>query len=102
MDRVVEAYQPVAQDEGKSLRSDHHPAFLVVGDSELLAPLFTNLIENAINQTPAPARISTTLGMVDGEAVATVAGDGLGVPEGERQRILTRFYRLNTSRNTPG
>ena len=32
----------------------------------------------------------------------SVADDGPGVPEGDRQRILDRFYRLERSRSTPG
>ena len=30
------------------------------------------------------------------------AGDGCGIPEAERGRVLRRFYRLEQSRTTPG
>ena len=39
----------------------------------------------------------------EGEVVsAVVADDGPGVPTDERSRVLSRFYRLDASRSTPG
>ena len=31
-----------------------------------------------------------------------VADDGPGIPEAERDKVLRRLYRLDSSRNTPG
>ena len=102
MDRVALAYQPVVEDAGKHLTLEHQRGVKAIGDAELVAQKVTNLIENAINHAGDGARIVTSLAMVDGHAVASVADDGPGVPEAERQRILARFYRLDSSRNSPG
>lgn len=102
MDRVAQAYRPVVEDEGKTLALEIHNRIFVTGDAELLAQLFTNLVENAINHTPPGTRIAMSLVLVDGRAVASVSDDGSGIPESERQNVLKRFFRLDASRATPG
>jgi signal transduction histidine kinase len=102
MDRVAQAYRPVAEDEGKIFESHIAPGIFIMGDGELLAQLFTNLVENAINHTLPGTRIVMSLVPTDDRAVATVADDGAGIPEAERQNVLKRFYRLDASRATTG
>jgi signal transduction histidine kinase len=35
-------------------------------------------------------------------AAVSVADDGPGIPDDERQQVFKRFYRLERSRHTPG
>ncbi len=100
--RVIAAYQPVAEDDGKSLIAEHADGLLVEGDAELLAQMMTNLIDNAIRHTPAGSTIVSRLERIDGAIVASVSDDGPGIPPHERDNVLTRFYRLDRSRNLPG
>lgn len=102
VDRVVVAYQPVAEDDGKVLRAEHHAGLLVDGDAELLAQMITNLIDNAIRHTPAGSVIVSTLERSERGIVASISDNGPGIPQGERGNVLTRFYRLDRSRNLPG
>jgi len=100
--RVTTAHQPVAEDEGKLLIADHEAGLLVDGDAELLAQMMTNLIDNAIRHTPAGSRIVSKLERMDDRIVASISDDGPGIPAEERANVLTRFYRLDRSRNLPG
>jgi signal transduction histidine kinase len=34
--------------------------------------------------------------------MAVISDDGRGIPERDRDKVFDRFYRLETSRNTPG
>ena len=102
MDRVHQAYQPVAEDAGKDLIADHERAVSVQGDAELLAQLLTNLIENAIKHTPVGTRILTRLARTSAGVLIEVSDNGPGVPPDQRDKVLTRFYRLDASRTTPG
>jgi len=102
MDRIHQAYQPVAEDAGHSLVADHAPGIMVDGDGELLAQLFTNLIENAIVHTPAGTVIETRLHLRDGVPIAEVSDDGPGIPAAAQAKVFHRFYRLDASRNTEG
>jgi signal transduction histidine kinase len=102
LDRVRLAYETAAEDAGKILGAQIAPGVVVEGDPQLLTQLFANLLENALRHAGERARISVSLTNVDGIVLAVVADDGPGVPAGERQRVLRRFYRLDASRNTPG
>jgi hypothetical protein len=102
MDRVQQAYEPAAEDAGHSLVADHVSGIMAESDSELLAQLFTNLIENAIGHTPPGTVITSRLALVDGCPTAEICDDGPGVPEDERTKIFQRFYRLDASRHSEG
>jgi signal transduction histidine kinase len=100
--RVIAAHEPVAEDEDKILVAEHEAGLLVDGDAELLAQMMTNLVDNAIRHTPARSRIVSKLERIDGNIVASISDDGPGIPTEERANVLTRFYRLDRSRNLPG
>ena len=102
LERVWLAYQAAAEDAGKTLLAQIAPDVVVEGDPQLLTQLFANLLENALRHAGPTARISMALSRVEGVARASVADDGPGIPTVERERVLRRFYRLDTSRSTPG
>ncbi len=102
MKRLEGAYQPVAEDAGKTLRAAIDDGIVVVGDAELLAQLLTNLIDNALVHTPPGTNITFALHEGADGVVVTVADNGPGVPADQRGKILRRFYRLDQSRHTPG
>jgi len=100
---IGEVYTDVADDEGQSLvtRIAMGPVE-VLGDRELLAQLFSNLVENAIRHTPDGTAIEIGVDEWASEAVAWVADNGPGIPSGERDKVLRRLYRLEESRTSPG
>ena len=99
---VTEAYAAAAEDQGKAITANIAPSIMAWGDKDLLAEMLANLLDNAITHTPAGARIEVSLINGGDRAIATVADNGLGVPEAERCRIFRRFYRLERSIRTPG
>ena len=64
--------------------------------------LIVNLIENALAHTPPGTPVHISLTRAAGRVELSVADTGPGVPEAERERIFRRFYRLDSSRTTPG
>ncbi|MBP2160427.1 MULTISPECIES: ATP-binding protein [Asticcacaulis] len=100
--RVIEIYQPAAEEGGRILRPDLTGKAMVMGDAALLQQLLTNLVDNALNHTPAGTTVMVSLGHDAGKVVLTVADDGPGVPPPEQAKITKRFYRLDASRGTPG
>lgn len=99
---VVEAYTPVAEDSRHGLVSDIAPETAIRGDRELLTQMFANLIENALRHTPPGTEVSVLLQSSPAGPVAAVADRGPGISEPERQKVFQRFYRLDSSRTTPG
>lgn len=78
------------------------PGLCVEGDRELLTQMLANLAENAIRHAGDGARIEIALSGEPAGPVLAVADDGPGIPEAERANVLKRFYRLESSRTTPG
>ncbi len=101
-ERLADAYRAVAEDNGKALGSDVVQGIVFVGDEELLTQMLANLVENAIKHTPAGSTIRFELSDVPEGPKVVVADDGPGIPETERDRVFEQFYRLDSSRTTPG
>ncbi|HSD61347.1 MAG TPA: ATP-binding protein [Burkholderiales bacterium] len=62
--------------------------------------LAMNLIENAFRHGAPPVEVETAV--EEGRAVLRVMDRGPGIPEGERDRVLQPFARLDNARSTPG
>ncbi len=104
LDDVTEIYAAVAEDAGHSLAwSDVRwkPA-VIRGDRELLVQLFANVIENAIRHCPPGTRISIALHDEPQGFRAELCDNGPGIPEGDREKVFRRLYRLERARTTPG
>lgn len=74
------------------------------GDRLALSSLFNNLLENAEKYAPEGTEIILTLTQGQGEAIVTVEDQGPGIPEGERNHIFKKFYRIGNedTRRTKG
>jgi signal transduction histidine kinase len=99
---VAEAYAPAAEESGHTFRAEIADHARINGDCELLAQLFTNLVENALHHTAPGTSITLRLFRKGESAVAEIADTGAGIPEEERAKVFRRFYRLERSRTTPG
>jgi signal transduction histidine kinase len=102
LERVGEAYRAVAEDQGKSFATSIEPDIQVIGDQDLLAQMFANLVENSIRHTPAHTLIRLKLSADKSGILAEVCDSGPGIPAQEREKVFQRFYRLDASRTTPG
>lgn len=102
LDRVFQAYLPVAEDAHHTLAADIELDIRVLGDAELLAQATTNLIENALVHTPVGSHIVLSLKRTEDGVTMAVADDGPGIPAEENGKVLRRFYRLDASRHAPG
>ncbi|NVN12598.1 sensor histidine kinase [Nguyenibacter vanlangensis] len=98
-----EAYAPVTEEGGQTMTFQPGPLPLPVqGDPELLTQLVANLIENAITHAGPGAALALDAGRTGERVHITVSDTGPGIPAGLRQKVLQRFFRLESSRTTPG
>lgn len=71
----------------------------VRGDASLLLEVLQNLLDNAIQYTPAGGKIDVQAAANGREAVITVADTGIGIPSIDQERIFERFYRVDAGRS---
>lgn len=71
-------------------------------DRELLTQAVVNLVHNSVRHCPAPVHIVLGLDSGVSGVVISVTDDGPGIPAPDRERVLKRFVRLDSSRSTPG
>jgi signal transduction histidine kinase len=94
---LVEASSALARSREIVLDSDLGELPLVLGDRERLVQLVGNLLSNALKFTPAGGTV-TVRTFVDGDdVVLEVADTGIGIPEGEQDRLFQRFFRSSTA-----
>jgi signal transduction histidine kinase len=99
---LAESYAPALADGGRSLTWTIAPGLRVDGDRELIAQAVVNLLENGQRHTPKGTAISMALTAAGDTIHLSVADSGPGVAEEDRNRIVQRFTRLDSSRTTAG
>lgn len=68
---------------------------VVSGNPSMLGILIRNLVENAIRYTPEKGTVEISLVGINDTVRLRVADSGPGIPETEREKVFTRFYRGN-------
>ena len=109
--RLVE---PVPEQSVSEVADQSEDIFTLIGDWDQLARLFTNLISNALDYTPAAhppapglinkeASVEVELQLIKRDRhpqlQITVRDTGNGIPEADLPRIFDRFYRADQSRS---
>lgn len=71
----------------------------ILGNESEIKSACTNLIANAIHYTPKAGKIAITWQKIAGNAVFSVADNGVGIKAEHLHRLTERFYRVDTSRS---
>jgi len=100
VDRVCEALTPLARRERTmSLLHSAAPDLpRAMADRDRLAQVLTNLVRNAINNTPDGGIISVETRQEGDRVVITVSDTGIGIEPQDLRRVFDRFYRTDQSR----
>ncbi len=99
LERVVRMLGVVAKEKGVtvSYRSDDTAAVTATEDD--IHQILYNLMENGIKYSGIDGFVHTEV-TVEGENVLiTVADNGIGIPEEDREHIFERFYRVDKMRS---
>ncbi len=101
--RLVDFYEPAAEEGGISFAAQIDSRLIMKGEPQLITQAMVNLIENSLKYTPRGGRIEVrALEIGRGRIELSVSDDGPGVPEEDRDRVVERFVRLESSRSTSG
>jgi len=99
---AAELYEALAEEKQLRFSTRVEASISLDGDRDLLFQALANLLDNAIKYTPAGGEVSIELKRVGKAADIVVSDTGSGIAEAERDKVGQRFYRLESSRSTPG
>ena len=106
LEELAELYSPLVEDAKGDLETSIAPDLIVNGDRQLLAQAISNLIDNAIkyavNDGAIGLKVAILAASKNDEIMITVADNGPGISEQDRERVIDRFVRLDASRSQPG
>ena len=71
----------------------------IAGDRRRLTEVLQNLLDNAVQYTPAGGQIMVSASPKNSEVVFTVSDTGIGIPQADQPRIFERFYRVDVARS---
>lgn len=99
---AAELYEALADEKGVRFSIQVDANVALNGDRDLLFQALINLLDNAVKYTPEGGEVSLQLKRIGETADISVSDTGIGIAEVERDKVGQRFYRLESSRNTPG
>ncbi|MCM1222102.1 MAG: HAMP domain-containing histidine kinase [Lachnospiraceae bacterium] len=73
-----------------------------LGNINLVTIAVTNLISNAVKFSSDDSVIEVAIGEKDGFVFVSVKDSGIGMTEEEQKKVLTRFFKSDSSRNSSG
>jgi len=99
INEAIDLVKTTSESKGISVTTTELPDVVVLGDGEQLIMAIHNLLENAINYSPENTKVSVSSTISEGIVEIIVADQGIGIPEGEQDRIFERFYRVDPARS---
>jgi signal transduction histidine kinase len=102
MNGLGELYEVVAEEEKIGFEYQIEERLNVLGNQQLLAQAFTNLIDNAVKYTPKNGHINLQAIQQDESVIIMIRDTGLGIPKDQREHVFERFVRLDNARSSVG
>ena len=96
--QVHELYAPLAEDNAIAFRLESALQTNIQADPHLLFEAFSNLIANAIKFSPHGGKVCVRASMEASGPRVDILDSGPGIPSGERDAVLKRFYRSESGR----
>ena len=99
LEDLIEALQTEAEARAITLKSKLVTDVFVLGDGKKLVRLFANLIENALQYTPAEGTVKVSLFRSNEEAIVAVEDTGIGIAPSDLNRVFDRLWRADRARS---
>lgn len=74
----------------------------IPGDRDLLAVVFSNLLENAVKYSPDGGTIRLDLSSGEGQVTVQVTDEGIGVNAADAARLFDKYFRASNAAGTTG
>lgn len=96
---LVALYQPQAQTLEIALTAAIEPDLYLWGDSDQLTRALTNLIQNALQYTPAGGQVSLSAQADNHQIHIMVQDTGIGIAPDHLTQVFERFWRADVARS---
>ena len=74
----------------------------IPGDRDLLAVVFSNLLENAVKYSPNGGTIRLDLSVGEGQVTVRIMDEGIGVNAADAARLFDKYFRASNAAGTTG
>ncbi|WP_137846095.1 ATP-binding protein [Microbacterium sp. 2FI] len=95
---ALDAHAIQADSAGVAVVRGGRRGVYVLGDAQVLSEAVGNLISNAIVYSPSGSEVGVGIKVVDGVVEIAVTDRGIGIAEGDQERVFERFYRADPAR----
>jgi signal transduction histidine kinase len=99
---VGEAFEPMAQEQGRPFTWRSDGPVVVRGAAQLLKRLLLNLVDNAFRHTPPTAAVCLALEADEAAARVQIRDEGPGIAAEDIPIVFQRFRRGTTARGGSG
>jgi signal transduction histidine kinase len=96
---AIESSRALMESTGHTLEESLAAGLVVLGDGDRLTQAVGNLLANAARYAPEGGLVRVRVVRDGDEAVVEVADSGIGVAEGDRERVFQRFWRADPARS---
>ncbi|RAP77740.1 HAMP domain-containing sensor histidine kinase [Paenibacillus montanisoli] len=98
LSQLIEELYPIFENNHLTARLTAEPNAMILGDGELLARVFENLLSNAARYGKDGQFVDITCGFEDSEAVVQVVNYGHAIPKEELPHLFDMFYKGDKAR----
>ena len=102
LEDVIALYEPLAEEKSLVISSQTSDLPPLKASGHLLFQMIANLLDNAVKYSPVKGTIHIELIDQPPYQLIRIADQGVGIEEGEREKVFDRFYRSDQSRQTEG
>lgn len=96
---IVSMFESMAYEKNVLLKSEIQEKIMLNGNKADVEHILSTLIDNAIKHTEKSKEVIVELKRNKNNIIWQVKNMGEPIPEGEREKIFERFYRIDKSRN---
>ena len=96
---VVSMFESMAFEKNVKLETNIKENIYFISNKQDIEHILSTLIDNAIKHTKEKDKVKVELNKERNDIIIQVKNEGDPIPEGEREKIFERFYRVDKSRN---
>jgi PAS domain S-box-containing protein len=75
---------------------EHRIALIVEADRDKISSVISNLLSNAVKYSPKGMIVTVFCETTDSETLVGVQDLGIGIPNGDQERLFERYYRVSS------